>query len=56
VSIFPEVYMMNVHRSNILQGNQWQCLLFSEINVFSKGTANLHRHNENKKTLVILTS
>jgi len=51
VSRFTEVDMMNVHASNILQANQWQCLLFSEINVASNRTENVDRCNENKKRL-----
>jgi hypothetical protein len=39
---------MNVHGSNILQANEWQCLLFSEMYVANEGTAITDRRKENK--------
>jgi len=42
---------MNVHAKKILQANQWECLLFSEIYVATKWTAIINRRNENKKII-----
>jgi hypothetical protein len=51
VSLFSEVHVTNVHTSNILPANEWQCLLFYEINFGSKGSAKLDRPKGNKKSL-----